>query len=56
MKNDLLRLAELLNNEYGLSNNGKWEIVAAAKEGDGWLLTVTEIKEISEGAENESDK
>lgn len=56
MKNDLLRLAELLNNEYGLSNNGKWEIVAATKEGDGWLLTVTEIKEISEGAENESDK
>jgi hypothetical protein len=44
----------LLRNEYGLSDNGRWEITTATKEDGCWLLTVQELKddEKTEGAEN----
>ena len=49
-------LANLLRNEYGLSDNGRWEITTATKEDGCWLLTVQELKddEKTEGAENEN--
>ena len=53
-KSELEMLANLLRNEYGLSDNGRWEITAATKEDGCWLLTVQELKddEKTEGAEN----
>ena len=56
MKSELERLAIILRNQYGLSENGRWEITAAAKENGCWLLTVQEMKDDDEGAENESDQ
>jgi hypothetical protein len=55
-KSELEMLANLLRNEYGLSDNGRWEITTATKEDGCWLLTVQELKddEKTEGAENEN--
>lgn len=57
-KSELEKLANILRNEYGLSDNGHFEITTATKEGDCWLLTVQELKddEKTEGAENESNE
>ena len=41
-KSELEKLANILRNEYGLSDNGHFEITTATKEGDCWLLTVQE--------------
>ena len=53
-KSELEKLANLLRNEYGLSENGRWEITTATKEDGCWLLTVQEMKDVekTEGAEN----
>ena len=50
--NELLELAKILGDEY-VSERSKWEIAAATKDGDGWLLTV---KKVSEGAKNARNK
>jgi hypothetical protein len=57
-KSELEMLANLLRNEYGLSDNGHWQIINAYKEGDGWHLIVTELKddEKTEGAENDCEQ
>jgi hypothetical protein len=49
---ELERLCIILRNEYGLTGLGHYEITAATKENDCWLLTVQEMKT---GAENESN-
>ena len=56
-KSELEMLANLLRNEYSLSENGRWEITTATKEDGCWLLTVQELKddEKTEGAENENN-
>ena len=48
---ELQEIADKLQDPYG--SNRHYEIKAATKEGDCWLLTVQEIKD--EGAENESN-
>ena len=59
-KSELEMLANLLRNEYGLSENGKWEITNAYKESDGWHITVKPMKnnepENDEGAENDRNE
>jgi len=57
-KSELEMLANLLRNEYGLSDKRRWEITKATKEDGCWLLTVQELKddEKTEGAANESDQ
>jgi hypothetical protein len=57
-KSELEKLANILRNEYGLSDNGHFEITTATKEGDCWLLTVQELKddENTEGAENDCEQ
>ena len=57
-KSELEMLANLLRNEYGLSDNGSWEITTATKEDGCWLLTVQELKddEKTEGAENDCEQ
>jgi hypothetical protein len=57
-KSELEMLANLLRNEYGLSDNGCWEITTATKEDGCWLLTVQELKddEKTEGVENDREQ
>ena len=55
-QSELEKIAIVLRNEYGLSDMGHYEITAAAKEDGCWLLTVQEMKNDDEGAENESDQ
>lgn len=54
MKSELAKLSYLLENEYGSSESGHWEITAASKEDDCWLLTV-KSSDKNEGAKNESN-
>ena len=51
---ELQDIAEKLLDAYGSGRH--WEVTAATKEGDCWLLTVQELKddEKTEGAENEN--
>jgi hypothetical protein len=53
-KSELEQIAWILRNEYGSADFGHWQIINAYKEGDGWHLIVTELKddEKTEGAEN----
>lgn len=53
-KSELEMLTILLRNEYGLSDCEHWQITAATKEYDCWMLTVQPLKD--EGAENDSNE
>ena len=56
MKSELTKLATLLENEYGSSECGEWEITKAEKFADTWELHVKAKKASdSKGAENESN-
>ena len=46
--NELLELAKILGDEF-VSERSKWEIAAATKDGDGWLLTVKKVSEEKRG-------
>jgi hypothetical protein len=54
-KSELEQLAWILRNEYGSADYGHWQIMNAYKEGDGWHLIVTELKD-DEETKNDSNE